>query len=150
MYWRVDAHQAECIELAEVSVEHISRLIVNIELYQQLNSIQQQAISAIHLKQNQVLALKAGDLSKGKRYLAACHDLASMQQAQRIGCDAILLSPVQTTHTHPDAVALGWPQFKALAAAVDIPVFALGGIRRDDLMLAQQHGAYGIAGIRFL
>ena len=150
MYWRVDAHQAECIELAEVSVEHISRLIVNIEMYQQLNSIQQQAISAIHLKQNQVLALKAGDLSKGKRYLAACHDLASMQQAQRIGCDAILLSPVQTTHTHPDAVALGWPQFEALAAAVDIPVFALGGIRRDDLMLAQQHGAYGIAGISFL
>lgn len=150
MYWRVETNQTQLIELAELSVDKISSLIVNVEMYQQLNSIQQQTIAAIHLKQNQVCALKAGDLVKGKRYLAACHDLASMQQAQQIGCDALLLSSVHTTPTHADAVALGWPQFKALAAAVDIPVFALGGMRHDDLDLAQQHGAYGIAGIRFL
>lgn len=150
MYWRVEGTQAQIIEISGLSVERLSKLIVNIELYQQLNSIQQQAISAIHLKQSQVMALMQGDLITGKRYIAACHDLVSMKQAEKMGCDAILLSPVLATETHPEARALGWEQFKNLAAQVEIPVFALGGMQTGDLLTAQQQGAYGIAGIRFL
>ena len=150
MYWRVEGTQAQIIEISGLSVEKLSKLIVNIELYQQLNSIQQQAISAIHLKQSQVMALMQGDLITGKRYIAACHDLVSMKQAQKMGCDAILLSPVLATETHPEARALGWEQFKNFAAQVEIPVFALGGMQAGDLLTAQQQGAYGIAGIRFL
>ncbi|TCB46899.1 NUDIX domain-containing protein [Acinetobacter terrestris] len=150
MYWRVEGTQAQIIEISGLSVEKLSVLIVNIELYQQLNSIQQQAISAIHLKQSQVMALMQGDLITGKRYIAACHDLVSMKQAQKMGCDAILLSPVLATETHPEAPALGWEQFKNLAEQVEIPVFALGGMQTGDLLTAQQQGAYGIAGIRFL
>lgn len=150
MYWRVEGTQAQIIEISGLSVEQLSKLIVNIELYQQLNSIQQQAISAIHLKQSQVMALMQGDLITGKRYIAACHDLVSMKQAEKVGCDAILLSPVLATETHPEARALGWEQFKNFAAQVEIPVFALGGMQTGDLLTAQQQGAYGIAGIRFL
>ncbi|NNH01520.1 thiamine phosphate synthase [Acinetobacter sp. ANC 5414] len=150
MYWRVEGTQAQIIEISGLSVEQLSKLIVNIDLYQQLNSIQQQAISAIHLKQSQVMSLMQGDLIMGKRYIAACHDLVSMKQAQKIGCDAILLSPVLATETHPEARALGWEQFKNLAVQVEIPVFALGGMQAGDLMTAQEKGAYGIAGIRFL
>lgn len=150
LYWRVEGTQAEIIEISELSVEKLSRLIVNVDLYQQLNSIQQQVISAIHLKQSQLMALKPGDLQLGKRYLAACHDLASMQQAQQIGCDAILLSPILPTATHPEVVALGWEQFKNWVSQVDLPVFALGGLQAGDLAGAQEQGAYGIAGMRFL
>ena len=150
MYWRVEGTQAQIIEISGLSVEQLSKLIVNIDLYQQLNSIQQQAISAIHLKQSQVMSLMQGDFITGKRYIAACHDLVSMKQAQKMGCDAILLSPVLATETHPEARALGWEQFKNLAAQVEIPVFALGGMQAGDLMTAQQQGGYGSAGIRFL
>ncbi|MGB9190280.1 (deoxy)nucleoside triphosphate pyrophosphohydrolase, partial [Acinetobacter sp.] len=79
LYWRVEGTQQQLMELAKRSVEHLSRLIVNVDIFEQLNSIQQQAISAIHLKQPQLMALKPGDLQIGKRYIAACHDLASMQ-----------------------------------------------------------------------
>ena len=96
------------------------------------------------------MALMQGDLITGKRYIAACHDLVSMKQAEKVGCDAILLSPVLATETHPEARALGWEQFKNFAAQVEIPVFALGGMQTGDLLTAQQQGAYGIAGIRFL
>ena len=150
LYWRVEGTQQQLTELAERSVEHLSRLIVNVDIFEQLNSIQQQAISAIHLKQPQLMALKPGDLQIGKRYIAACHDLASMQQAQNIGCDAILLSPVLPTATHPEAVALGWEQFKCWVSQVDIPVFALGGMQAGDLAIAKEQGGYGIAGMRFL
>lgn len=150
LYWRVDGNQQQLTELAKRSVEHLSRLIVNVDIFEQLNSIQQQAISAIHLKQPQLMALKPGDLQIGKRYIAACHDLASIQQAQNIGCDAILLSPVLPTATHPEAVALGWEQFKCWVSQVDIPVFALGGMQAGDLAIAKEQSGYGIAGMRFL
>ncbi|MEG2919588.1 MAG: thiamine phosphate synthase [Acinetobacter sp.] len=150
MYWRVEGTQAQIVELAALSVEQLSQLIINIDIYTKLNTIQQQMVSAIHLKQSQLMSLKHGDLSIGKRYIAACHDLAAMQQAQRIGCDAIVLSPVLATATHPETPALGWEQFKTLASQVEIPVFALGGMQASDLGLAQEQGAYGIAGIRFL
>ncbi len=150
LYWRVESTPERVIELSELSVEHLSRLIVNTELYQQLSSIQQQYIATIHLKQTQVLTFSAADLKVGKRYIAACHDLVSMQHAQRIGCDALLLSPVLATETHSEATTLGWEQFEKLASQVDIPVFALGGMKANELNLAQQHGAYGIAGIRCL
>ena len=150
LYWRVEGTQQQLTELAKRSVKHLSRLIVNVDTFEQLNPIQQQAISAIHLKQPQLMALKPGDLQIGKRYIAACHDLASMQQAQNIGCDAILLSPVLPTATHPEAVALGWEQFKCWVSQVDIPVFALGGMQAGDLAIAKEQGGYGIAGMRFL
>jgi 8-oxo-dGTP diphosphatase len=150
LYWRVENTPARNIELAEWSVEHLSKLIVNTEVYQQLSSIQQQYISTIHLKQAQLLAFRSADLKIGKRYIAACHDLVSMQHAQKIGCDAILLSPVLATQTHLEALTLGWAQFKQLAAKLDIPVFALGGMKTSEFSMAQAHGAYGIAGIRFV
>src|SRR5690606_15283890 len=141
MYWRVEGTQAQIIEISGLSVEQLSKRIVSIEQCPQLISIQQQAISAIHLKQSQVMALMQGDVITGKRYIAACHDLVSMKQAEKMGCDAILLSPVLATETHPEDRALGWEQFKNFAAQVEIPVFALGGMQAGDLLTAQQQGA---------
>jgi 8-oxo-dGTP diphosphatase len=89
-----------------------------------------------------------GDLAVGKRVFTACHDAVSLQHAQHIGCDAVLLSPVQMTETHPDAKVLGWDGFDELAKRSDIPVFALGGVTPEDLEKAQKHCAYGLAGIR--
>jgi len=31
-----------------------------------------------------------------------------------------------------------------------VPVFALGGLSREDMECARQYGAYGIAGIRHI
>jgi 8-oxo-dGTP diphosphatase len=42
---------------------------------------------------------------------------------------------------------LGWEQFAQYAKSSDLPVFALGGLSPTDLSIAQQYGAYGIAGI---
>lgn len=150
LYWRVESGQEQVIALAHSNINLLDKLIINIELWKQLNSIQQQAVGTIHLKQAQLMALKKGDLKIGQRYIAACHDLISARHAQAIGCDAILLSPVLPTETHPEAAALGWEQFEHIAQQLDIPVFALGGMRQEDLPDAQHHHAYGIAGMRFI
>ena len=149
-YWRVEHQAADLEELEQLSAEHAANLIINIKAWQDLTKPMQKKVAAVHLKQHQLMALKQGDLPVGVRCIAACHDLVAMQHAQKIGCDAILLSPVLVTATHPEVVPLGWTRFQAYAQQVDIPVFALGGMRAECLHEAQSHHAYGIAGIRFI
>lgn len=81
-------------------------------------------------------------------WFAACHDQASLQQAERLGVDAVLVGAVHATPTHPDQQGMGWEGLSALIANRALPVYALGGVRPEDLPQAQQAGAYGVAGIR--
>jgi len=79
---------------------------------------------------------------------ASCHDAAELARAAGLGADFVVLGPVQSTPTHPDARVLGWPRFAALAEEAELPVFAIGGLRRTDLARARAAGAHGIAMIR--
>jgi 8-oxo-dGTP diphosphatase len=79
---------------------------------------------------------------------ASCHDAAELARAQSLGLDFAVLGPVRRTATHPDAVPLGWDRFRTLAAGSAVPVYAIGGLGRDDLETAWTHGAHGIAMIR--
>jgi 8-oxo-dGTP diphosphatase len=71
-----------------------------------------------------------------------------MRRAEALGCDFALLSPVLPTRSHPDAPALGWEKFAAIAAGASIPVYALGGLKLADMHTAWQHGAHGVALLR--
>lgn len=140
----------EQAQISALQDQQLSRCMVNINLWTQLDPSKQNQVAAVHLKQHQLMDLTRTDLKCGIAYVAACHDQASLQHAQNIGCDAVMLSPVLATASHPDALPLGWAQFEAWVEHLHIPVFALGGMQSHLLTLAQQHGAYGIAGIRFI
>jgi 8-oxo-dGTP diphosphatase len=78
----------------------------------------------------------------------SCHNAAELAHAAALDADFALLSPVLPTLTHPGAPTLGWEAFAALTAASPIPVYGLGGLDRDDVVLAQSHGAHGVALLR--
>ena len=78
---------------------------------------------------------------------ASCHNLAELEHAQRIGVDFVVIAPVQPTHTHPEAMPLGWERLQNLIEHANLPVFALGGLTMQDLDHAIDAGAQGIAGI---
>ena len=78
---------------------------------------------------------------------ASCHNLAELQQAEKLGVDFAVLAPVQQTSTHPGAKPLGWELATTLIEQINIPVFLLGGLGCDDLARALAAGAQGIAGI---
>lgn len=61
------------------------------------------------------------------RFVTA-HSLREIGQAQRARADAILLSPVFPTRSHPGARTLGPVRFRLLAALATVPVIALGGM----------------------
>ena len=66
--------------------------------------------------------------ASGLLTLATAHDLAEIGLANRAGADAVVLSPVFATRSHPDALTLGAARFRLLAAHARMPVIALGGM----------------------
>ena len=60
--------------------------------------------------------------------LVTAHDWKEIVAAERAGADAILLSPVFATASHPGAKTLGAVRFRLLARKTNIPVIALGGM----------------------
>lgn len=63
--------------------------------------------------------------------VATAHDMRELGDANRVGADAVMLSPVFSTRTHPGASTLGPLRFRMLAARAQMPVIALGGMNRD-------------------
>jgi len=60
--------------------------------------------------------------------LATAHSLHEIGMANALGADAILLSPVFATRSHPGAPSLGSVRFRMLASHARMPVIALGGM----------------------
>lgn len=77
--------------------------------------------------------------------LVTVHSLRELRQADR--ADAVLLSPVFATRTHPGAGPLGAIRFRLLAAHARVPVIALGGM---DARRARAIGATHWAAIESL
>lgn len=103
--------------------------------------------AGVHLKSRLLSCLNARPLARDYWVGASCHTLDEMLNAQRLGLDYVFLSPVRATASHPASEPLGWERFTSLVDRVNIPVYALGGMKPTDLESARDHGAQGIAGI---
>jgi 8-oxo-dGTP diphosphatase len=95
------------------------------------------------------LAKKLGARPIGSDLLMAvsCHSLEELKHAQVLTADFVTLSPIRNTPSHPDAVSLGWSQFRDWVKLATVPVYALGGMKISDLEQCLQMGGQGIAGI---
>ncbi len=100
----------------------------------------------VQLSASQLASLK--ERPKVRLCSASCHNLEELRRAEELGCDFALLSPVLPTKSHPGAVTLGWEGFAEIVKGSSIPVYALGGLSRQDMTTAWQHGAHGISLLR--
>lgn len=102
----------------------------------------------VQLKSSQLEKLDARPLPWTQTVGASCHDEADLRRASMLSADFALLSPVALTASHPDVAPLGWDRFRSWTQEASLPVYALGGMSPDDLAVAREHGAQGVAGIR--
>ncbi len=70
-------------------------------------------------------------------YVVTAHNAEEMAKANQCKADAVMLSPVFATRSHPGAEPLGQKRFHALAEQAQMPVIALGGMTAER---AQQLG----------
>ncbi|SET35906.1 8-oxo-dGTP diphosphatase [Nitrosospira multiformis] len=81
---------------------------------------------------------------------ASCHNAEELFRAEQLEMDFAVLAPVFPTLSHPDSPALGWRKLARLIHGSAIPVYALGGLRSEDLAIAWEQGAHGIALMRHI
>ncbi len=76
------------------------------------------------------------------RTLANVHGLREIGRANRFGADAVVLSPVFATRSHPGAKPLGAVRALLLARRIRAPVIALGGMTRTRFRRLGRAGAF--------
>ncbi len=143
---RLPAKQYDALasDVCRAAARHSVTILLNAEPEQ----IVRAGAAGVHLTGRRLMQLKKKPLDERYWVAASCHTLQEMKQAERLGLDFVVLSPVMPTATHPEATPLEWNAFEALVAQVNIPVYALGGLALSDVRRAREAGAQGIAGIR--
>lgn len=116
----------------------------NIELTQKLGA------DGVQLTSANLMAHNTRPLNHKYIIAASCHNKIELLHAHSINADFVTLSPILPTKSHPNATPMGWDTFKNLTKLAKIPVFALGGLKKDNLTLAVTCGAHGIAAISAL
>ena len=131
------------LEMRRLTDRHNARLIINdrIDIAQAVDA------DGVHLGESGIPAYKARKIL-GDRMLigVSCHNQMSAISAQEAGADFITFGPVY--HTPSKAIygaPVGREKLELVCGMVDLPCFALGGIKRDNAPEALATGAHGIA-----
>jgi thiamine-phosphate pyrophosphorylase len=75
---------------------------------------------------------------------ASAHGQVELVRAWRLGVDAVFLSPVFPTASHPGGAALGAVRWASLVRTARVPVLALGGITAATARRLPRRGCAGI------
>jgi len=70
-------------------------------------------------------------------------------EAFQKGADYVTLSPIFPTKSHENATPLGLEYLEDVVKSSKKPIFALGGITKENIDDVFKTGVYGIASIRF-
>ncbi len=137
--WDASRRVAFAVRLNALAAVHGARVLLNGEA----DEARQLGCAGVHWTSARLAAAasRPHDLMVG----ASCHARADLERAAALDVDFAVLGPLRSTPTHPHATPLGWAAFERIVAGTRVPVYALGGLGRDDLAVAIAHGAHGIA-----
>jgi thiamine-phosphate pyrophosphorylase len=88
-------------------------------------------------------------LGPGRLIGRSVHSREAAEKAEAEGADYLVFGPVFPTSSHPGPEAAGLQALEEVAAAVRIPVLAIGGIDRARAQACQEAGASGFAAIGY-
>ena len=136
-------------ELRNLPEKRSTRLLVN----ERLDVAVSCGADGVHLPSDSLplSAVRSAVQSKrGATWVAgiSCHTEQDVEQAIREGASYALLGPVFETPSKPGALPLGLSGLARICRRATIPIFALGGVSRENARDCVQAGAAGVAGIR--
>ena len=131
-----------CKKIIHIAKNFNAKVLINsdIELAYKLDA------DGVHL--NSLLLNNLSDIPKDLIVAASCHSKKDIEKTIELGVDFAVLSPVQQTQSHPHAAHLGWESFGDTIQNFNIPIYALGGMQRNDINNAFNAGGVGIASQR--
>ena len=88
----------------------------------------------IHLGQDDTsIEIARQVLGKDKIIGISCHNLRQAKNAQNRGADYISIGPVFSTSTKPEYKAIGPDLLREIKKKIKIPLFAIGGIDKNNI-----------------
>ncbi len=107
--------------------------------------------TGIHLPEHRVHALVRGGQTaprpNGGLVTAAAHSPAAIRLAARAGADAVIVSPVFATASHPGSRPIGTAQFRRWVRTASLPVIAMGGLDAEALSFLEGCRLHGVAAL---
>lgn len=95
----------------------------------------------VHFPENTRFARPTDEMIAGR----SVHSVDAAKRAEAQGADYLVVGPVFETGSHPGEAAAGERLVSDVAAAVSIPVIAIGGIRAEHVPELIVAGAAGVA-----
>jgi len=141
-----DLDAAEQVALARGIVEAARPFGARVLVHGEARLALEARCAGVHLPaDSDVKAARA--LLGGAWVSISCHHLKEVLAAAEAGADAVTLSPISPSASKPGyGPALGLERLAEIAAAVPLPVIALGGIEHEaDVRACLQAGAAAVA-----
>lgn len=98
---------------------------------------------AIHLPLSSFLALSKEDKKRFARIGVSCHSLDDALRAQNNGCDYVTLGNIFATDCKKGLPGRGLTFLSEICRRAQVPVYAIGGISKENLARVRDAGAQG-------
>lgn len=98
---------------------------------------------AIHLSLSSFLALSKEDKKRFARIGVSCHSLDDALRAQNNGCDYVTLGHIFATDCKKGLPGRGLTFLSEICRRAQVPVYAIGGISKENLARVRDAGAQG-------
>ncbi len=134
-------------QLAEISASLCNKYNAILLLNTSLGIFTSVSAQGLHLSSQMLSTFSTRPIDDDLILSVSCHSEIEIERAKQLKADIILLSPVKETSSHPGVKGMGWQRFSELLAAIETPVFALGGMAEADIDDAKSSGAQGVAAI---
>lgn len=131
----------------ESLINQLKQMLINTDVKIIINSSVDLAykykLDGVHLNSLQLHELEyfPEDILVG----VSCHSKKDLEVAEKKNADFAVLGSVKKTLSHPHAEPVGWEKFRELVEDSNLPIYAIGGMTRDDISLSFENGAIGIA-----
>lgn len=103
----------------------------------------------VHLPERDIPVREARRLLPNALLGRSAHSVDGARAAEAEGADYCLLGPIWPTASHSEWQPLGLETLRQAAAAVAIPVLAIGGVDESRAGESREAGARGFAAIRY-
>ncbi|WP_310602388.1 thiamine phosphate synthase [Anaerosporobacter sp.] len=137
-----DAFLKEAIEIKELCRQYHVPFVINdnVEIARKIDA------DGVHVGQRDMEAADVrSQLGADKIIGVSAQTVEQALLAQERGADYLGVGAVFPTGTKLDAVEVGYEALKAICDAVDIPVVAIGGITKENIIELKGSGADGVA-----
>ena len=134
------------IELTKEIIQMAGNFDAKVMINSDINLAYKLNADGVHL--NSSLLHRLSEIPKDLIVSASCHSARDIEKAMTMDVSFVVLSPVQKTQSHPNSTPIGWDSFSKITQNYSIPIYALGGMKQNDIENAFNAGAIGIASQR--